>query len=93
MSQEELINMISERAGISKQTVRDIIQTIGEVWSEEVLSTGELELDNIGEFLVDHRPGRRGVNTETREIFVIPPKDYLLFTPSRDLINWSNKAQ
>jgi nucleoid DNA-binding protein len=85
--------MISERAGISKQTVRDIIQTIGEVWTEELLLAGELELDNIGDFLVDHRPGRKGINTETHEIFIIPPKDYLLFTPSRDLINWSNKAQ
>ena len=93
MSQDELINMISERAGISKQTVRDIIQTIGEVWTEELLLSGELELDNIGDFLVDHRPGRKGINTETHEIFIIPPKDYLLFTPSRDLINWSNKAQ
>jgi nucleoid DNA-binding protein len=93
MSQDELINMISERAGISKQTVRDIIQTIGEVWTEELLLAGELELDNIGDFLIDHRPGRKGINTETHEIFIIPPKDYLLFTPSRDLINWSNKAQ
>lgn len=93
MSQDELINMISERAGISKQTVRDIIQTIGEVWTEELLRGGELELDNIGDFLVDHRPGRKGINTETHEIFIVPPKDYLLFTPSRDLINWSNKAQ
>lgn len=93
MSQDELINMISERAGISKQTVRDVIQTIGEVWTEELLLAGELELDNIGDFLVDHRPGRKGINTETHEIFIIPPKDYLLFTPSRDLINWSNKAQ
>ncbi len=93
MSQDELTNMISERAGISKQTVRDIIQTIGEVWTEELLLAGELELDNIGDFLIDHRPGRKGINTETHEIFIIPPKDYLLFTPSRDLINWSNKAQ
>ncbi len=74
MSQDELINMISERAGISKQTVRDIIQTIGEVWTEELLLAGELELDNIGDFLVDHRPGRKGINTETHEIFIIPPK-------------------
>lgn len=93
MSQDELINMISERAGISKQTVRDIITTIGEVWTEELLLAGELELDNIGDFLIDHRPGRKGINTETHEIFIIPPKDYLLFTPSRDLINWSNKTQ
>lgn len=92
MSQEELINMISERAGISKETVRQIIETIGNVWTEEITTHGELDLDNIGEFFVDHRPGRKGVNTETKEIFVIPPKDYLVFMPSRELIDWSNKA-
>jgi nucleoid DNA-binding protein len=92
MSQEELINMISERAGISKQTVRDIIETIASVWTDEILQQGELILDDIGEFLVEHRPGRRGINSETKEIFIIPPKDYLSFTPSRELIDWSNKA-
>jgi nucleoid DNA-binding protein len=92
MSQEELINMISERAGISKQTVREIIHAFADVWTEEILANGELTLDNIGDFLIEHRPGRRGVNLETREIFTIPPRDYLSFTPSQDLINWSNKS-
>ena len=91
MSQEELINVISERAGISKQTVRDIINTFAEVWAEEILASGELDLDTIGDFLIEHRPGRKAVNTETREVFLIPPKDYLSFTPSRELIEWSNK--
>ncbi len=93
MSQEELISMISERAGISRQTVREIMEAVGEVWTEELLKEGVLELENICDFLIDHRPGRKGVNTETREMFIIPPKDYLLFTPSRELIDWSNKVQ
>ncbi len=91
MSQEELINMISERAGISKQTVREVVGTFAEVWSEEILAQGELELDTIGEFLIEHRPGRKAMNTETKEVFLIPPRDYLSFTPSRELIEWSNK--
>ncbi len=91
MSQEELINMISERAGISKQTVREILNAFAEVWADEILVQGELDLDTIGEFLIEHRPGRKAMNTETREVFLIPPKDYLAFTPSRELIDWSNK--
>ena len=91
MSQEEFINMISERAGISKQTVREIISTFAEVWGEEILAQGELDLDTIGEFLIEHRPGRKAMNTETKEVFLIPPKDYLSFAPSRELIEWSNK--
>ena len=92
MSQDELVNMISERAGISKQTVREVIDAFVVIWTEEVLSQGELMLDDIGEFLVEHRPGRKGINTETREVFLIPPKDYMSFTPSRELIEWSNKT-
>jgi nucleoid DNA-binding protein len=91
MSQEELVNMISERAGISKQTVREILNAFAEVWADEILVQGELDLDTIGEFLIEHRPGRKAMNTETREVFLIPPKDYLGFTPSRELIDWSNK--
>ena len=92
MSQEELINVISERAGISKQTVRDVLLAFTEVWSEEILGKGELVVQNVGEFLIEHRPGRKGVNTEVKEVFIIPPKDYLSFTPSRELIEWSNKT-
>lgn len=91
MSQEELINMISERAGISKQTVREIINAFADVWTEEILTNGELTLDNIGDFLIEHRPGRQALNTETRELFSVPPRDFLSFQPSQDLINWSNK--
>ena len=92
MSQEELINMISERASISKQTVREILNAFADVWKEEILAQGELTLDNIGDFLIEHRPGRKALNTETREVFIVPPRDYLSFSPSQDLINWSNKT-
>jgi len=92
MSHDELINMISERAGISKQTVRDILSTITDVWSKEIIARGELDLENIGEFIIEHRPGRKGVNTESRELFLIPPRDALTFLPSRELIEWSNKS-
>lgn len=92
MSQEELINMISERAGLSKQTVREVIGTFAGIWIDEILQNGELVLDDIGEFLVEHRPGRKGLNTETKELFIVPPRDYLSFTPSRELIEWSNKT-
>jgi nucleoid DNA-binding protein len=91
VSQEELINVISERAGISKQTVRDIISAFAEVWAGEILANGELDLDTIGEFLIEHRPGRKAMNAETKEVFLIPPRDYLSFTPSRELLDWSNK--
>ncbi len=91
MSQEELISMISERAGISKQTVREIIHAFADVWTEEILTNGELTLDNIGDFLIEHRPGRQALNLETKEVFMVPPQDYLTFTPAQDLINWSNK--
>jgi nucleoid DNA-binding protein len=92
MSHEELVNMISERAGISRQTVRDILTMVTDVWAGEILDRGELELENIGEFLVEHHPGRKGINTDTKEIFIIPPRDYLSFIPSHDLIDWSNKS-
>jgi len=92
MSHDELVNMISERAGISRQTVRDVLGAITDVWSKEILAFGELNLENIGDFLTEHRPGRKAINTETKEIFLIPPRDMLGFMPSGELIEWSNKS-
>ena len=91
MSHEELVSIISERAGISKQTVRDVLFAIAEVWGTEILDNGELDIDHIGEFMIEHRPGRKGLNTETRELFLMPPRDYLSFYPTRELVEWSNK--
>jgi nucleoid DNA-binding protein len=86
MSQEELINAISERAGISKQTVREIIHAFSAVWTEEILTSGELTLDNIGDFLIEHRPGRQGMNTETREIYTTARLSFIpAFTRSHQL--------
>ena len=92
MSHDELVNMISERAGISRQTVRDVLGAITDVWSKEILTFGELNLENIGDFLTEHRPGRKAINSETKEIFLIPPRDILTFMPSGELIEWSNKS-
>jgi nucleoid DNA-binding protein len=91
MSYDELAAVISDRAGISRQTVSQILETIGDVWAEEILASGELELDNLGTFLLDHRPGRRGVDTQRRELFVTPPRDHVVFTPDHELIEWSNR--
>ncbi len=91
MSHDELITAISDRAGISRQTVLQILESIGDVWAEEILGSGELELDSLGTFLLDHRPGRRGVDTKRRELFVVPPMDHVVFSPDRELIEWSNR--
>ncbi len=91
MSHDELVTAISDRAGVSRQTVVQILETIGDVWAEEIIGRGELELDNLGTFLLDHRPGRRGVDTRSRELFVIPPTDHVVFAPERELIEWSNR--
>jgi nucleoid DNA-binding protein len=93
MSHGELITVISDRSGISRQTVVQILEAIGGVWAEEILASGELELENLGTFLLDHRPGRRGVDTRSNEMFVAPPMDYVAFAPDRELIEWSNRIQ
>lgn len=91
MSYEDLVIGVSERAGISRQTVEQIFAAMTGVWADEILNAGELRLDNVGTFFLDHRPARRGVNTQTRELFVIPPTDFVYFIPSPELIEWSNR--
>lgn len=91
MSHDELVTNISDRAGLSRQTVLQILESIGDVWGGEIVGSGELELDGLGTFLLDHRPGRRGVDTQNRELFIVPPMDYVVFTPDRELIEWTNR--
>jgi nucleoid DNA-binding protein len=91
MSQEELIAAVSERAGLSRQTVQEIVEEIGRIWSEALLRDGELSIENVGEFLIDYRPGRRVVDIDAREIIIAPPYDCIVFAPSPELSAWSNR--
>lgn len=90
MAQENLTRMLSESSGLSMQTVGEILETVGSVWAEDLTAKGFLRIEGMGDLLVDHRSGRRGVNTETKELFIIPPQDYVLFMPSTALIDKMN---
>ena len=92
MSQEELVAALSERAGLSRQTVQEIIEEIARVWTDVLIRDGELSIETVGSFVVDHQAGRKGVNLETREILLIPPRDVVTFVPAQDLIRWSNRV-
>jgi len=90
VNQEHVINNISELAGVSRETVRVILETVGKMWAEELVTKGDVEIENIGYFVLDHREGRRGMDSETHEMFIIPPQDCVLFFPSREMIEGSN---
>jgi nucleoid DNA-binding protein len=87
MSQEELVTVVSERAGVSRRTVEEVMVSIGRLWADGLLADGELLLDDIGDFLIEYRPGRKAVNTETREIVLIPPCDFITFAPAPALVD------
>ena len=90
MALPDIINSLSENSGLSRQTVSEVLNALGAVLADELVERGALDLEGIGEFIVDHRAGRRGVNTETKEIFVIPPQDYVMYIPARELVERSN---
>lgn len=91
MSQEELVAAVSEKSGLSRQTVQEIVEEIGRIWSESLLREGELTIEHVGDFLIDFRPGRRIVDIDAHEIIVSPPRDSIVFTPSPELCAWSNR--
>jgi nucleoid DNA-binding protein len=87
---QDIVNSLSESSGLSRQTVSEVLNALGAVLADELAEKGVLRLDQIGEFVVDHRSGRRGVNTETKEIFVIPPQDYVLYLPALECVERCN---
>lgn len=86
MGHDDLITTISERTGLSLQTVTDVVALVGSIWAEELLTRGVLRLDGIGEFLVDHVAARQRLNVDTQEVVVTPPGDRVLFYPAPDLL-------
>lgn len=74
MNKAELINVISEKVGVTKKQAEDMIECFVDTVTSELVKGEELTIAGFGQFMAKTRAGRTGVNPQRpTEKIQIPP--------------------
>jgi len=85
MNKGELINVISERTGIQKNTVTLIVSEVHDTITRSLKSGDSVKIAGFGTFHVTDRQARQGRNPRTGEVVEIPAKSVPKFRAGKTL--------
>jgi len=86
MNKAELINVISDRVGVTKKQAEDMVEAFVQIVTSELTNDGEVTIAGFGQFTARTRAGRTGVNPQNpSEHIQIPPVRVAKFKPGKGL--------
>lgn len=85
MNKTELINAISEKAGLSKVDAKKALDAFTETVGEEMKKGEKIALVGFGTFSVSEKAARKGINPRTKETIDIPAKKVVKFKAGAEL--------
>lgn len=85
MTKDDLIKLISKETELTQKQVGEIIDSILENILEVVKTEGSITFNNFGKFEKRLRKERRGINPRTGDLVLLPPKEVLVFKPSKNI--------
>lgn len=91
MLKTELAAKASERIGIAKTKIPQIVDTIFDTIKEALKEGNSITLVGLGTFKIVDRAERKARNPRTGEEITIPAKKVLVFKPSKSFLDQLNK--
>ncbi len=85
MNKTDLVNIVAEKAGISKKTAEQTIGVVFDAITEGLVTEGKVQLVGFGAFEVKNRSARMGRNPKTKEPIQIPASKAPVFKPGKVL--------
>jgi len=85
VNKSELINVVAEKAGITKKVAGDAVEATLEAIQEALVANDKVTLVGFGTFEVRDRKARKGVNPATRKPIEIPATRVPAFKPGKSL--------
>ncbi len=86
MNKAELVNVIAQKAGMTKVEAKKALEAFMDA-SAEALQNGErISLVGFGTFSVSKRPARKGRNPRTRQEITIAEKTVVKFKAGAELV-------
>lgn len=85
MNKTELVNAVSEKAGLSKTDAQKAVDAFVETVSEALKEGDKVALLGFGTFSVAEKAARKGFNPRTKEEIEIPARKVAKFKPGTAL--------
>ncbi len=85
MTKNELVQRISEKAGISKKEANEALSATISTFSDTLKKGDGITIVGFGSFSVTQRAARTGRNPQTGETIQIPARKSVRFKPGKSL--------
>lgn len=85
MNKTELINVVAEKAGLSKVQAKGAIDATINTIMEQLQQGDKVSLIGFGTFAVSEKTARKGVNPRTKEVIEIPARKSVKFKAGAEL--------
>lgn len=79
LTKSQLLNVLADKAGVSKKEVTNLMDAFASLAYSEVKSSGEFTIPGIGKLVKKHRAARVGRNPATGQQIQIPAKTVVKF--------------
>jgi integration host factor subunit beta len=83
ITKKDLIDRISEKSGVKRSTVKDVVQMLLDQITDELAEGNRLEFRDFGVFEVKSRAARTAQNPKTLQRVSVPPKRSVKFKGGR----------
>ena len=85
MNKKELIDIVSQKKDLTKKDAEALVDTVFDTMIESILEGDKVLISGFGTFKVNSRKERKGVNSKTKEMMIIPASKTVSFKPSNRL--------
>lgn len=92
MNKTDLINVMSDTTGMTKNDTRRIVDLALTIISERLAAGEKVTLSGFGTFNITEKEARTGINPRTKEAIVIPPHRIVKFRTGIDLLEMMNES-
>ena len=87
MTKAEIVNEISNKTGIDKQAVQNIVESFMTTVKGSLAKNENVYLRGFGSFIVKHRAEKTARNISKNTTLVIGAHDFPSFKPAKSFVN------
>jgi nucleoid DNA-binding protein len=87
LNKKSLINKVKLKSTFNKELTESIFNFVFDEIKRIVLRDKKFDIRELGEFDVIHRKMQTAADVNKRAEILLPPKDKLIFKPSKELID------
>jgi DNA-binding protein HU-beta len=87
MNKADLVNVIAQKAGMTKVDAKKAVEAFMEASAEALRSGERISLVGFGTFYTTKHPERKGRNPQSGQEIIIPEKTVVKFKAGAELVN------